>query len=644
MFSLTSGLLSALHCSIAIAAVVVVRCGRQGLGEIRCRHQILNPLSSNAWEEPGGKLKPRWPTALLAMLLLASQPSVVLGQFPGQLRYTYDAAGNVVGIDRITKPDLTVSNLVLRQLGSLPTGAYSISVTFQVNNSGNTVATGTWTDRGYLSSNAVFEDSNEVLAGYTTRSTTLAAGGSYQVSATFTTGPATAPGTYTLFVKADGGGGAGQFAPTGANNVDEWLESNNTQSVTVVLPAKTADLAISGVSVGGISVNQVGALSIPVTFTVTNVGSDTAPANLCTVATLSSNAVLENSDTGLSGYYQRATTMAPGESFTVTQSFTTNVSQASGPYTMFVKTDGRGAGGLGGTLTDNGLLAESFEGNNVASLPVTLPVRADLTASNVSIGLISASQSGVYTVPITFTINNTGGLPALPNFYTSAYLSSDAVLDNADQMLVGSVLRNSVLNPAASYAVTQNFTTSATTTSGTYTLFVKADGRGPGVFGTITDNGYVGEANETNNTQTLSIALPAKADLAVSNLSVGTIVRNANGSKTLPITFTVTNLGALPALPTFYGAAFLSSDGVLDNADQALTGKDTRTTELAAGASYVITRSFVTNTTTPAGSYTLFVKADARGNSVGLGTNTDNGYLAEVNEANNVTSIPVVLP
>ena len=179
---------------------------------------------------------------------------------------------------------------------------------------------------------------------------------------------------------------------------------------------------------------------------------------------------------------------------------------------------------------------------------------------------------------------------------------------------------------------------------GSYTLFVKADGRGPGVFGTITDNGYVGEANETNNTQTLSIALPAKADLAVSNLSVGTIVRNANGSKTLPITFTVTNLGALPALPTFYGAAFLSSDGVLDNADQALTGKDTRTTELAAGASYVITRSFVTNTTTPAGSYTLFVKADARGNSVGLGTNTDNGYLAEVNEANNVTSIPVVLP
>jgi hypothetical protein len=56
------------------------------------------------------------------------------------------------------------------------------------------------------------------------------------VSLTFTTSATTVPGTYSLIVKTDGGGGTGQYAPTGPNVIAEANETNNTVSVTVVLP------------------------------------------------------------------------------------------------------------------------------------------------------------------------------------------------------------------------------------------------------------------------------------------------------------------------------------------------------------------------------------------------------------------------
>jgi len=53
------------------------------------------------------------------------------------------------------------------------------------------------------------------------------------------------------------------------------------------------------------------------------------------------------------------------------------------------------------------------------------------------------------------------------------------------------------------------------------------------------------------------------------------------------------------------------------------------------GASYTASGAYTTLTTTTPGIYTLFVKADGKGGGLG-GTNTDNGAVAEVNEANNM--------
>jgi hypothetical protein len=134
------------------------------------------------------------------------------------------------------KPDLTVTNLSVGTITSRTGGGYNLPVTFQVNNVGGGAAKASWYDRGYLSVDATFNDADQILGANNFRTTDLAAGGSYTVSLTFTTSASTTAGSYTLFVKADGGNGSGQYAPTGSNYVGEADETNNVASIAVVLP------------------------------------------------------------------------------------------------------------------------------------------------------------------------------------------------------------------------------------------------------------------------------------------------------------------------------------------------------------------------------------------------------------------------
>ena len=56
----------------------------------------------------------------------------------------------------------------------------------------------------------------------------------------------------------------------------------------------------------------------------------------------------------------------------VTTTFTTSTTISAGSYTLFIKTDGHGTT-TGGTNTDNGVVAEPDEVNNVVAIPVVLP-------------------------------------------------------------------------------------------------------------------------------------------------------------------------------------------------------------------------------------------------------------------------------
>ena len=140
-----------------------------------------------------------------------------------------------------------------------------------------------------------------------------------------------------------------------------------------------------------------------------------------------------------------------------------------------------------------------------------------------------------------------------------------------------------------------------------------------------------------------SIVAP-RPDLTIAAVSVGVITKNADGSRSLPVTYAVTNVGGLAAPAVWYDTAYLSANGALDDADQALAGYASRSGGLAAGASYTTTTTFIAGAAAPAGPYTLFVKVDGSGKAVGYGTNTDVGRIAEANEANNLGGVAITLP
>jgi hypothetical protein len=439
--------------------------------------------------------------------------NLAFGQSQSQLQYVYDAVGNLIQVTRsdvMPRPDLTISNLSVGAITGSVNRSYNIPVTFQVNNIGTATAAATWYDRGYLAVNASLRDTDQVLGNYNTRSTNLNAGASYTVVTAFTTSTTTGAGNYFLIVKADGGTNAtGQFSQTGPNYVAESNETNNTQAVSISLPANPkADLTVTNGAIGVVSVNQNGTYSIPVTFQVNNIGNGAAAAPWYDQGYLSSDATLDSSDANLSGYHAQGSVLAAGASYIASATFVTGTTAKPGTYTLFIKADGHGPL-VGGANTDAGNVVESDETNNTQALSITLPARPDLTVAIVNVGPIVKNANGSYTLPVKYTVTNRGGMPAQPNWYDLAYLSTNATLDNADLNLSGYHAQPTALAAGASYSVTTSFTTATTTAAGNYTLFIKADGRGTAVgVGTNTDNGFVGEGDETNNVASIPISLP----------------------------------------------------------------------------------------------------------------------------------------
>src|SRR5258708_40040042 len=114
------------------------------------------------------------------------------------------------------------------------------------------------------------------------------------------------------------------------------------------------------------------------------------------------------------------------------------------------------------------------------------------TGTNASGGTIDANNAGECSFPVTYTVTNAGTLGSSLGWYDKAYLSTDGVLDDADQNLSGSYNRVG-LAVGASYTQTVTFTSTAATAPGSYTMFINADGRGGGAPPPNTQDGAVGE-------------------------------------------------------------------------------------------------------------------------------------------------------
>ena len=418
------------------------------------------------------------------------------------------------------------------------------------------------------------------------------------------------------------------FRVTGGHSIYVNPISGTAGSITLQLGAP--DLAVTSASLNGtVTGNQNGSFNIPVSFTVANSGAITAQPNWYDFIFLSNGLTLEPTSVVV-GSALRTTTLSPASNYTVSQTYTLS-GVTPGSRTLFVRADSHGGSG---TADLSGYMVESNENNNLsAAVAVVLPPYPDLAISNASVGTITENQNGSFNIPVSFKVTNIGVTTALPSWIDYGYLSSNGLLDASSIALTG-VLRSTSLAGAANYTLNPTYLTTGIS-PGSYTLFLKADGHAGALAG---DNGVVAETSEANNVASFSIVLPTYPDLAISNPVVGTIT--ANGSNyNIPVTYTVTNVGATASQPNWLDYGYLSRNGVLDASSTPL-GLTFRGAALAASGSYNVTQTYVTSGFT-AGTYTLFLKTDGQG----TGAIMSNGFVVEASESNNVTTgISVTLP
>jgi hypothetical protein len=417
----------------------------------------------------------------------------------------------------------------------------------------------------------------------------------------------------------------------------------NTRTVGVTV-GNLSDLIISNASVEQVYFhNDDSSYSLSVAYTVTNNGT-TAVSDWYDVAYLSQDGSLDNADRLLGANDDYQATLAPGESATRAAYFPVIGDTPSGTYMVFLKVDGNK--NAGGTPTDNGLVAETDETNNVASLPLSLG-RPDLVISDASIEDVMCQSGGAFSLRGSYSVTNAGVSPAVAyQFADRAYLSSDDVLDDADPSLGVTYYRYDSqmegLAPGASYSTEWSFYHPQELPSGDYTLFIKTDAQ---VYdeGTTTDPGQIPEADEANNIVSFPIKL-VRPDLAISNVSIGQVGSNGSGSFIIPVSYTVTNNSTVAMSASWVDVAHLSTDDILDDNDLPLEDSYCvycNMEHLLPGASYTTTVYF-TGGDAP-GDYILFLKTDGRSSLMELGTATDNGFMYESDETNNTVSLPVTL-
>ncbi len=488
----------------------------------------------------------------------------------------------------ITRPnvDLAVTS------PSAPTSAIdgaSIPVSFSVKNNGTDPAAGSWNDQVYLSSDSTLSNDDSLLTSLSanTAGVPLAPGQSYLQNTSVSIYNAKVGDFFLLFVTNPA---QGTNRPSQAETDEPGL-ANDVQALPIHLDAP--DLAVSGLQAPSSAI--LGA-TIPVSFTVTNVGdvatattwqdaiylSDTPTFNSST-ATYVASFSSDNSGSGGGGVESTGSPLAPGDSYTRNETVTLPDSPTGNRY-LLVVTDGAGQYSYFGQ-------PELNAANDVQALPISLAA-PDLTLTGAT-----APASAVLgdTVPVSFTVSNAGSVEA-PAYWTDAvYLSPTSTYDPSTAIFVNSFSQNdnSPLAPGASYTRNENVRLPGGISGDAYILF-------------IADAYHAqGDVNRANNVESLPIHLDAP-DLTATALSAPA---SASLGQSISVTYSVKNVGTVPAPGSWNDAFYISDTATLDTSKATFVGYSSVSGQspLAAGASYSWTQSIAIPNTATGDRYLIVV-------------------------------------
>lgn len=487
------------------------------------------------------------------------------------------------------KPDLQ-SVIVNAPATSNTDAAFNLSWTDRNNGSG--AASGTWTDKVYISADN--QVGNDTLIGDFPFTGTIAPNQSINriQSVSIPNSAIPTSGNYFLIVVTDAN-----------NDINEGTNENNNFSVRTINITRTPlpDLTIENITAPD---TAFFGQTIRIQWTVKNIGN--GPTNAAEWQDwyyISSDNVPEIEDP-FKAPLQNISYLAAGESYTVSADVTIPQGLV-GNYKILVYSDFNGSNARGGVFN----VRESNELNNwniARPIQINAPPLPDLQTT-----LVQAQEEAFAGQPfnLNWRVENRGDGTTPPNLTAwndKIYLSQNTTFEPNTDRLIGSRRHDGRLLATEGYSVNSYSITLPNDIAGNWYVFVVADGDNQ-IFEFGNENNNANYDREQPGSPMLIRATPP--DLIIPN--VITAPTNGNAAGQITVGWTVRNQGAFDAAPNWFDTIYLSSDATLDTATDTPLGTVARSNLLGAGLTYNATAN-VNLPSCISGNYYLFVFTDSR--------------------------------
>ncbi|MHC5916452.1 MAG: Calx-beta domain-containing protein, partial [Nostoc sp.] len=508
----------------------------------------------------------------------------------------FKSGTNTIVISNNDLPDLVVSNIVAP---STAQSGQTIDITWTLTNQGNTTASGTWSDRAYLSDNETI--GNDLPLGTFAFTGTIAPGASINRTQSVIL-PLELSGDRRIVVQTDA-----------LNQISERLgtENNNTsiddRAINVNL-SPYPNLKVSSVTAPTTAFSGQETL---VKWVVTNTGNGNTNTPLWYDRVwLSLDQKFDNSDIYL-GQAANPSYLNIGESYS-NQLNVTLPPGVDSNYYFLVKADGTNQ------VWEFDKEEDNFNVSNPTDVDLTPPPDLQVTSVNASSPIFSGQK-----INLSWTVSNKGEGRTFGHYwYDDIYLSLDKSIDPKTDYYLGRQQYNSfaLFESGASYTESKQVEIPVGI-SGDFYFLVKTDA-----------GNYVFEQafkeNNTGSTSTpIEVKLPPPPDLEVDFVDVPAA---ATASRPITINYRVTNYGSTRTPNSSWVDSFyLSADDKLDiNTDYKL-GDRTRSGALDVDESYNTSAVFtLPNTLT--GTFYVFAVTDSTNQVFELDNNNNSNFDSQV--------------
>jgi subtilase family serine protease len=465
----------------------------------------------------------------------------------------------------------------------------TFGITWRVENNGTEPANGDWLDAVILSTDSILDAGDLFLTHFDTGAQTpLEAGGFYDGNWDVVIPRSVDVGSYFLFVHTDY-----QNDQDETDDLDNWLAA----PLDLVAP----DLVMSPQSSPTQAFPDE---EILVEWLVTNTGAGAANQDWSDSVYLSSDMTLDGSDTLLGSLSASAESpLAVSDSYPGSLSVTIPAADGTGPRFLIFVTDGPDS---------QEELDESV--NNQAAVPIEI-IAPNLEATAL---VVPSSATAGDTIPVGWTVENSGSTSASSDWWDHLYLSTDEILGNGDDVLLlaRSASGDSPLAPGATYSPDENLSLSRDLVPGVYHVFLSVDHFGA-------------QAEVVNSDNVLSTIITLTApDLAVTPVTTPAAIIPGDA---FSVEWEIANVGAGDAYQGWNTQAWLSLDSVIDGSD-LLLGSTTSAghSPLGPGSSYVDSISSSIPRATPHGAYKLIVVTDHTDSQEEIEESSNNSYILDV--------------